>query len=71
LQTKIGVPVIDAPVAPFKYAELLADLAKLGWLPSKIGGFATPPGDELEAFGLAGQLATAAPAEVRLNSGRK
>ncbi len=70
LQTKIGVPVIDATVAPFKYAELLADLAKLGWLPSKIGGFATPPGDELEAFGLAGQLATAAPAEVRLNSGR-
>src|SRR5919197_3398626 len=59
LQAQIGVPVVDATVAPFKYAEMLADLAELGWRPSKIGGFATPPRDELEAFGLAAQLATA------------
>ncbi len=72
LQKLIGAPVVDATVAPFKYAELLADLAGLGWRPSKIGGFATPPGDELEAFGLAGQLATAAPAGVRMHTaGRK
>jgi len=68
LQERIGAPVVDATVAPFKYAELLADLAGLGWRPSKIGGFATPPGDELEAFGLAGQLAAAASVEVGGNS---
>jgi allantoin racemase len=70
LQTKIGVPVIDATVSPFKYAELLADLARLGWRPSKIGGFAAPPREELEAFGLAEQLATAPLAEAVAHSGR-
>jgi allantoin racemase len=70
LQTKIGVPVIDATVSPFKYAEMLADLATLGWRPSKIGGFAAPPREELEAFGLAEQLATAPLAEAVAHSGR-
>lgn len=63
LQMRIGAPVVDATVAPFKYAELLADLAGLGWRPSKVGGFATPPGDELEAFGLVRELAT--PASIK------
>jgi allantoin racemase len=52
LQRELGVPVIDATVAPFKYAELLGDLAALGWRPSKVGGYAAPPLSELEAFGL-------------------
>jgi allantoin racemase len=52
LQGELGVPVIDATVAPFKYAELLGDLAALGWRPSKVGGYAAPPLSELEAFGL-------------------
>lgn len=52
LQTELGAPVVDATVAPFKYAELLGELAALGWRPSKIGGYASPPPAELEAFGL-------------------
>jgi allantoin racemase len=64
------VPVVDATVAPFKFAELLADLAELGWRPSKIGGFATPSRDELESFGLAAQLATSPLAETVANPGR-
>jgi len=70
LQKQLGVPVVDATVAPFKYAELLADVAGLGWRPSKIGGFATPPRDELEAFGLAAQLATSPQVETVANPGR-
>jgi allantoin racemase len=70
LQSKLGVPVIDATVAPFKYAELLAGLATLGWRPSKIGGFAAPPREELEAFGLAEQLATEPLAEAVAHLGR-
>jgi allantoin racemase len=60
LQQEVGVPVIDATVAPFEYAELLGGLAELGWHPSKVGGYAAPPREELEAFGLE-QLS---PAEV-------
>jgi allantoin racemase len=55
LQEELGVPVIDATVAPFKVAELLGELARLGWRPSKVGGYASPPAAELEAFGLAEQ----------------
>jgi allantoin racemase len=63
LQDELGVPVIDATVAPFKYAELLGEAARLGWLPSKVGGYASPPEDELEAFGLAAQLSRSAESE--------
>jgi len=70
LQDEIGVPVVDATVAPFKYAEMLADVAQLGWRPSKIGGFATPPSKELEAFGLSAQLATGPQAEPVAHPGR-
>jgi allantoin racemase len=56
LQDELDVPVIDATVAPFKYAELLGEVSRLGWLPSKVGGYASPPEDELEAFGLAARL---------------
>lgn len=70
LQGEIGVPVVDATVAPLKYAELLADVAELGWRPSKIGDFAAPPKEELEAFGLSAQLATAPLAQSVVNPGR-
>jgi allantoin racemase len=53
LQDELGVPVIDATVAPFKYAELLGELARLGWRTSEVGGYAPPPPAEAEAFGLA------------------
>lgn len=62
LQEELGAPVVDATVAPLKYAELLGELATLGWRPSKIGGYASPPPSELVAFGLAEQLSPAAPA---------
>lgn len=59
LQQELGVPVIDATVAPFKYAELLGDVTRFGWRTSKVGGYAAPPEDELDAFGLAAQLSRA------------
>lgn len=59
LQETLGAPVVDATVGAFKYAELLGDIAALGWRQSKIGGYASPPEGELEAFGLAEQLSTA------------
>ena len=65
LQETLGAPVVDATAAPFKYAELLGELAGLGWRPSKIGGYASPPQGELEAFGLAEQLSTGARAGER------
>jgi allantoin racemase len=63
LQETLGAPVVDATVAPFKYAELLGELAGFGWRASKIGGYAAPPQAELEEFGLADQLSTTTPAE--------
>jgi allantoin racemase len=60
LQEELGVPVIDATVAPFKYAELLGEAARLGWRTSKVGGYAAPPESELDAFGLATQLSLSA-----------
>jgi Asp/Glu/hydantoin racemase len=53
LQDELGVPVIDATVAPFKFAELLGELARLGWRTSEAGGYAPPPQDEVAAFGIA------------------
>lgn len=53
MQEELGVPVIDAVTAPFKYAEFLADLAgRFGWHPSRAGGSESPPRHELEAWGL-------------------
>lgn len=65
LQDELGVPVIDATVGPFKYAELLGEVARLGWLPSKVGSYASPPADELEAFGLADELSPSVNPGVR------
>jgi len=38
----------------------MADVAALGWQPSRVGGYASPPGRELEEFGLADRLHSAA-----------
>jgi allantoin racemase len=62
VQDELGVPVLDATVAPFKTAELLGELTALGWRSSPVGGYAPPPQAELEAFGLADRLSLAAPA---------
>ena len=53
MQDKLGVPVVDAILAPFKLAELLAETAHaFGWLPSRAGGGETPPDQEVREMGL-------------------
>jgi allantoin racemase len=53
MQQELGVPVIDAVLAPFKYAEFLAELAqRFGWHPSRVWGNEAPPDAELTAWGL-------------------
>lgn len=48
LQELLGVPVIDAVLAPFKHAEHLIELRdRIGWMTSKAGGFETPPVREI------------------------
>lgn len=54
LQKEIGVPVLDATVTPFKFAELKADLKqRYGWAASKRGGFESPAATEISSWGLA------------------
>lgn len=51
MQEALGVPVIDAVLAPFKYAEFLADLAgRFGWHPSRMWGSEAPPQGEVIAW---------------------
>ncbi len=53
MQRELGVPVIDAVLAPFKYAEFLAELGgRFGWHPSRRWGSEAPPKEELNAWGL-------------------
>lgn len=53
MQEELGVPVVDAVTAPFKYAEFLAELAdRFGWYPSRMWGSEAPPQEEVEAWGL-------------------
>lgn len=48
VQEEIGVPVIDAIVAPLRYAELLADIGtRHGWTTSKQRGYERPDPDEM------------------------
>ncbi len=61
MQAELGVPVIDAVLAPFKLAEFLAETAhKFGWYPSRKGGSEAPPAEEIEAW----QLFNQAPPEL-------
>ena len=53
LQDELGVPVIDSALAPFKYAEFLAETAqRFGWYPSRRWGSEPPPEDEIKAWDL-------------------
>lgn len=53
LQERLGVPVLDATVTPFKVAELKAELRqRYGWAAGKLGGYETPPLDEIERWKL-------------------
>ena len=53
MQIELGVPVIDAVLAPFKYAEFLADLCqRFGWYPSRMWGSQAPPEQEVADWGL-------------------
>jgi len=53
MQDALGVPVIDAILAPFKYAEFLVDLAsRFGWRPSRMWGSEAPPEAELTTWNL-------------------
>lgn len=53
LQAELGVPVIDSALAPFKYAEFLAETARrFGWHPSRRWGSEPPPDEEIEEWGL-------------------
>jgi len=53
MQDALGVPVIDAVLAPFKLAEMLADTAgRFSWYPSRKWGSEEPPLDEIKEWGL-------------------
>lgn len=53
LERYLGVPVIDAMIAPLKYAEFLVELRqKIGWTHSKKGGYETPPTSEIKDWNL-------------------
>jgi allantoin racemase len=56
LQAELGVPVLDATVTPFKVAELKAELKqRYGWAAGKLGGFETPPRQEIDSWELSRQ----------------
>ena len=51
IQAEIGVPVLDALVAPLRYAEMLAELQSVqGWAHSKRRGYQRPVAKELDAW---------------------
>jgi allantoin racemase len=53
LQQEFGIPVIDANIAPLKYAEFLCDLKrKAGWYFSKRALYETPSRSELKVWGV-------------------
>ncbi|MBC7098278.1 hydantoin racemase [Candidatus Bipolaricaulota bacterium] len=53
LQGELGVPVIDAVLAPLKYAELLVELRdRFGWKTSKVYGYQSPPLEEIQGWKL-------------------
>lgn len=53
LQEELGVPVLDAVLAAFKYAEFLIELKKrFNWGHSKVYGYESPPEEEIKAWNL-------------------
>jgi len=56
LQKELGVPVIDAILAPFKYAEFLSELKeRFAWTHSKIYGYESPPRSEIAEWKIENQ----------------
>jgi len=56
LQEELGVPVIDAILAPFKYAEFLSELkGRFAWTHSKIYGYESPPRSEIAEWKIENQ----------------
>jgi len=59
LEMELGVPVIDAILAPLKYAEFLVELRdRFGWAHSKVYGYQSPPRQEIAEWGLEKQYGT-------------
>jgi len=59
LQEELGVPVIDAILAPLKYAEFLIELKKrFNWSQSKRYGYESPPQEEIKQWKLEEQYGT-------------
>ncbi|GAA4013799.1 aspartate/glutamate racemase family protein [Deinococcus rubellus] len=53
LQDQLGIPVLDATVTPFKYAEFRAGLKqRYGWSHSKHNAYESPPDSELRQWNL-------------------
>jgi len=53
MMDELGVPVIDAVTAPFKFAEMLAESAhSFGWYPSRKWGSEPPRASEIAEWGL-------------------
>lgn len=53
MQTELGVPVLDAVLSSFKYAEFLAELAnRFGWQPSRKWGSEAPSEAEIAEWNL-------------------
>jgi len=51
MQDVLGVPVIDAIIAPFKMAEFMVELGqRIGWRPSRAGGSEPPPKSEIQTW---------------------
>ena len=56
LQEELQVPVLDAVVTPFKYAEYLVELRdRFDWKHSKIQGYESPSLEEIATWGLEAQ----------------
>jgi allantoin racemase len=53
MQEELQVPVIDATIAPLKYAEFLVEIKNVSGLRhSRIGKYAPPPRDEIRGWNL-------------------
>lgn len=52
LQPELGVPVLDPMVVPLKMAELMTELATFGWTHSKVGGYESPPLEEIHQWNI-------------------
>ena len=51
LQQEFGVPVLDALLSGFKYAEFLVGIKqKMNWFTSKVSAYAPPPVEEIKSW---------------------